>query len=276
MKKFLSILLSCAFLVTLAICLTGCKGIVTERQMKNKVEKALQEKYKEEFVCARIIPGRNLSGSYTTECYPVKNSDLLFDAQFHPDNMEMGVDYYPNAIAALEFAQMFDSNIGETLGTHFISCYHSSGTYDDDTTQAIIDGKFTLELYMSKRYSYNFQDSIGHKLREGFLICIDSSTLNASYDEEWDAIMNTLESIRQRGLDNSTDLCFRIWLFFVPENEYNIGLKYSESNIVSISYLEDLAVGEEYKFSRVIHFDVGLDTNPITKDEYVKLRKEVD
>lgn len=276
MRKFLSVLLLCTFLLALTTSLTGCKGIVTVGQMKTAVEKALQEKYKEEFVCTRIIPGRNLSGSYSVECYPIKNRDLMFRAQFHPDNMEMGVDYYPNAIAALEFSQMFDSNIGEALGSHFISCYHSLGTYDDDTTQAIIDGKFTLELYMSKRYSYNYPDGIGHKLREGFLICIDSSTLNASYDEEWDAIMNALESIRQRGLDNGTDLCFRIWLFFVPENEYNIGLKYSESNIVSISYLKDLAVGEEYKFNRVIHFDVGLDTNPITKDEYVKLRKEID
>lgn len=276
MKKFLSLLLMCVFLSILTVGLTGCKGMVTEGQMKSCLENALQEKYKEEFVCARIIPGKNLSGSYSAECYPVKNSDLLFDAQIHPDKMEMVVDYYPNTIAALEFSQMFDNNIGETLGTHFISCYHSLGTYDDETTQAIIDDKFTLELYMSKRYSYNYPDGINHKLEEGFLICIDSSTLNSSYDEEWDAIMNALESIRQRGLDNGTDLCFRIWLFFVPENEYNIGLKYSKTNIVGLSYLNDLAVGKEYKFNRIIHFDVGLDIDPITKKEYFELRKEVD
>ncbi|MBD5112647.1 MAG: hypothetical protein HDT42_09000 [Ruminococcaceae bacterium] len=276
MKKFLSALLLCTFLLALTTSLTGCKGVTTESKLKSMVEKALEEKYKEEFVCTRIIPGRNPGGSYTTECYPVKNSDLLFDAQFHPDNMKMGVDYYPNAIAALEFSQMFDSYIGDMLGTHFISCYHSLGTYDDDTTQAIIDGKFTLELYMSKRYSYNYPDGINHKLEEGFLICIDSSTLNASYDDEWDAIMNALECIRQRGLNNNTDLCFRIWLFFVPHDTYNTGLKYSKSNIVGISYLEDLAAGGEYKFNRIIHFDVGLDIDPITEDEYVKLRKEVD
>lgn len=55
MKKFLSILLSGAFLAALAICLTGCEGMVTERQMKTMVEKALKEKYGEEFECIQVF-----------------------------------------------------------------------------------------------------------------------------------------------------------------------------------------------------------------------------
>lgn len=276
MKKFLSLLLACALLVTLTMSLTGCEGMVTEKQIKSSVETALQNKYKEEFVCTRIIPGENINGSYSTECYAVKDRELMFEAQILPKNMKLSFEFYPNALAAQEFSQMFDSGIGDVLGTHFTSSYQSLGIYDDDTTRAIVDGTFTLETYMTTRYNYNFGDDKNQKLEEGFGICIDASTLNASYDEEWDAIMNALESIRKRGINNGTDLCFRLWLFFVPHDVYEVGLEYSKLNMVGLSYLEDLAAGEEYKFNRVIHFDVGLDVDPMTKEEYVKLRREVD
>ena len=275
MKKFLSILLAGALLGVLSMVLTGC-NVVTDRKMKSNVEKALKEKYKEEFVCTRVIPGENINGSYSTVCYPAKDRALMFEAQILPKNMKLSFEFYPNALAAREFAQMFDNGVGDVLGTHFINNYQSLGIYDDNTTKAIVDGTFTLETYMTTRYNYNFGDDKSHKLEEGFGICIDTSTLNASYDEEWDTIMNALDNIRQRGINNGTDLCFRLWLFFVPHDVYEVGLEYSKSKIVNLSYLKDLAAGDDYKFNRIIHFDVGLDVDPITKEEYIKLREEVD
>lgn len=278
MKKFLSRLIAGVVLAALAVCLTGCKGIVTERRLKSELEDALQEKYKEEFVCASIQPGKNVDGSYSGECYPVKDSELMFEARILTKDMTSRIDHYPTSIAAKEFAQMFDDKIGDTLGTHFTSCYESLGIYDEEEIQAVIDGTYSLEQYMTKRYSSNnYLDGVDHKLEKCFLILIDSSTLiDPLYDVEWDAINAALENIRKRGIDNGTDLCFRVWLYFVPHDTYVKGMEYKKTHLIGSTYLKGLAAGEERKFNRIIHFDVGLDIDPITKDEYLELRKNVD
>ncbi len=146
MRKFLLALLLCAFLLALTTSLTGCKGMVTEGKMKSMIEKALEEKYNEEFECIRILPNQNPSGSYDCVCCPINNKELKFEARMHTNGQYDG-DHYPTSIAARELSILFDDTLGDIWGEHFTYAYSSLGIDDDETTQKISSGGFTLEFF---------------------------------------------------------------------------------------------------------------------------------
>lgn len=273
MKKIFSILLSGAFLLTLAICLTGCKGIVTEGQMKSMVEKTLEEKYKEEFKCISILPNKNFSGSYTGVCYPMNDKELMFEAGIYTDGSPDG-DYYPTSIAARELSKMFDEALCNGLGKHFTYAYTSLGVHDNETAQKIINDKFTLDYFLKHNNEVYNRNNL---MQVNFNIIVDASNASNSYEEEWDAILNALDSVHEIGLASGIDLYFRLWIYFVPTNVYTQCLGYFERNAEVRSGLDEIAEGFPSKYNRIIHFDVGSETwTPLTKEEYIELRKEID
>lgn len=272
MRKFLSALLLCTFLLALTTSLTGCKGIVTEGKMRSMVEKALEEKYKEEFKCISILPNKNFSGSYTGVCYPVDDRELMFESRIYTDG-RWDLDYYPTSIAARELSKLFDDAVGDILGTHFTYSYTNRGIHDDETAQRIINNEFTLEYYLKHSNEVNSENS----MQVNYRICVDTSDINASYSEEWDSILNALNSVHEIGLASDTDLYFRLWVYFVPPNIYKDCIKYFDKNAQVRSGLDEIAEGFPPEYNRIIQFDVGSETwTPLTKEEYIELRKEID
>lgn len=272
MKKFLSILLSCAFLAALAICLTGCKGRVTERQLKNMVEKALEEKYSEEFECSAVL-NKSQNGSYPCVCYPKNNSELKFEAAIYSDG-HLFWDHYPMSIVARELSQAFDAALGDDLGEHFTYAYSNAGVYDAETAGKISDNEFTLDYFLRHNNEVYHYDNL---MQVNYRIIVDVSTADNSCEDEWDTILNALDSVHKLGLESDIDLYFRLWIYFVPTDVYTQCLGYFESNAQIRSGLETIAEGFPSEHKRIIHFDVGTKTwDPLTKEQYVELRKAVD
>ncbi len=274
MKKFFSILLSSAFLFTLAICLTGCKGRVTERQLKNMVEKALEEKYSEEFECSAIL-NQNPNGSYNCVCYPVSNEKLKFEARIYTDG-RFGGDYYPKSIASAELSEAFDNALGNSIGKHLTYAYTAGGPDDDETAQRIASREFSLEFFL-KRYQdcYNME---GSKYSIYYTVCVDTSDLVGSFDDEWEAISKALNEVHELGLKYGSDFTFWIDLYFTPPEIYKKCENYLSHNAQLRSGFEANIVGFPQEYNRLIEFAVVYSKNRFspTKEEYVELRKEID
>lgn len=272
MKKFLSILLLCAFLCTLSICLTGCKGMVTEKQLKSMTEKALKEKYGEEFECSAILD-KNLNGSYNCVCYPLSNEKLKFEARMYKDGL-LGGDYYPTSIASAELSEALDNALGNALGKHLTYAYTAGGPDDDETAQKIADGEFSLEFYLSHSrevYEENTYDMYS-------TICVDTSDLFVSYEEEWEAIVNALSKVHELGLKYGSDIGFSINLYFAPPEIYKECEEYLSRNAEIRSGFKQKIEGSSQEYNRRIHIGADFSESKIlpTKEEYVKLRKEID
>lgn len=237
--------------------------------MKSMIEKALKEKYKEEFECIRILPNQNFSGSYTGVCYPVNDRELMFESRMYADG-RYDLDYYPTSIVARELSKLFDDALGNIWEEHFTYAYTNRGIHDNETTQKIINNEFTLNYYLKHSNEVN-----NNSMQVNYRICIDTSNINVSYSEEWDSILNALNSVHEIGLDGDMDLYFRLWIYFVPTDVYTQCLEYFERN-AQVRSLEEIVEGYPPEYNRIIHFDVGSKTwNPLTKVEYIELRKEI-
>lgn len=275
MKKFLSILLSGALLVTLAISLTGCKGMVTERQMKNMVENALEEKYNEKFECSAIL-NQNPNGSYNCICYPVNNEKLKFEALIYTDGL-LGGDYYPMSIASSKLSEALDNALGNALVKHLTYAYTAGGPDDDEIALIIANGKFSLEYFL-KHWREVFPGQ-GNKYRVYYTICVDTSDLVGSFEDEWEAISNALNEVYELGLKYSSNFTFGIDLYFTPPEIYNECELYLSRNAEIRTSFKDKILGKyQTEYNRLIRFSVVYSNNKFspTKEEYVKLRKEID
>lgn len=270
MKRFLSLLLAGAILVIFTMNLTGC-DIVTERQMRYMAEKALEEKYNEEFECSAVL-NKSQNGSYTCVCYPKNNSELKFEAAIYDDGY-LFWDHYPTSIAAIELSKVLDTALGNGLGDHFTYAYSNTGVHDIEIAQKISDNEFTLDYFLrhgNEVYHHNNTTQVN------YTIIVDVSTADNSYEDEWDTILNALDSVHKLGLESDIDLYFRLWIYFVPTDVYTQCLGYFESNAQIRSGLETIAEGFPPEHKRIIHFDVGVKTwDPITKEQYVEQRREI-
>lgn len=274
MKKFVSALLLCTFLLALTTSLTGCKGITTEGQLKSMVEKALEEKYKEEFKCTAVL-SRNINESYNCVCYPVNNEKLKFEARIYTDGV-LGGDYYPKSIASAELSEAFDNALGDALGRHLTYAYTAGSIDDDETARKIADGEFSLEFYLS--HDREVFESNGNSYYMYSTICVDTSDLSGSYEEEWEAISNALNQVHELGLKYGSDLYFSINLYFTPPEIYKECEKYLSRNAEIRSSFKDKIEGNPQKYNRLIHFGANASKNRFspTKEEYIELRKEID
>ena len=275
MRKFLSVLLLCTFLLALTTSLTGCKGVTTESKLKSMLENALREKYNEEFKCIQIY-GHNQSNSTNGTCYPINDRTLMFDAAINYDGT-LNYDCYPNSIAGKLLSNAFDNAIGDIWEHHFTYCYRRSGLIDDEeTARKIADGNFTLEYYLKH---INETYTADKSTLAYYTICVDSSKINASYDEEWDSIFDALNSVYEIGLSYGADLYFTMNIYFVPPELYDDCMNYFNDNAEVRSNLKEIIEGyPEKEHHRCIVFNVNKDKNEFSpsKEEYVELRKEVD
>lgn len=274
-KKFLSALLLCTFLLALTVGLSGCKRMNAESKLKLMIENALKEKYKEEFECIQVY-GKNPSGTYNAICFPQNKEELMFDATIYP-NGELGYDCYPNSIAAKYLSKAFDDELEDIWGRHFTYCYRKSGLIDDEETACkIADGNFTFEYYLKH---INETYSANNSTLAYYTICVDSSKINVSYGDEWDSISNALDNVYEIGLSCGANLYFIMNIYFVPPELYDDCMNYFKNNAEVRSNLREMIEGyPEREHQRCIAFSINKDKDKFspTKEEYVKLRKEVD
>lgn len=248
--------------------LSGC-GFHTENQLKQILENALYEKYGEEFVCLNVWG--KAGDSYYGVCYPKSNDKLMFESLFYSKG-NLICDYYPKSIVSNELSKEFDNALNHSFGNHFTYCYSNGGIYDEDTAQKIKDNEFTLSYYF-KQYSNTYASN---EMELNYTICIDTSDIRIDYDEEWNSILNAINSIQEIGNTNEIDLSFRMNIYFVPNNIFNKCIEYFKENAQIRSSFQDIIEGyPEKKYKRLIRFDVGMDIFPITKEEYINQRKEV-
>ena len=248
--------------------------MVTERQLKSMVEKALEEKYKEEFKCTAVL-NRNINESYNCVCYPVNNEKLKFEARIYTDGL-LGGDYYPKSIASAELSKEFDNALGDALGKHLTYAY-TAGSIDDETARKIADGEFSLEFYLS--HHRKVFESNGNSYYMYSTICVDTSNLSGSYEEEWEAISNALNQVHELGLKYGSDLYFSINLYFTPSKIYKECENYlSQYAEIRSDFKEKIEGYPQQKYNRQIHIGADFSENIIspTKKEYVELRKEID
>ena len=275
MRKFLSVLLLCTLLLALTTSLTGCKGIVTEGKMKSMVEKALEEKYKEEFKCTAVL-SRNINESYNCVCYPVNNEKLKFEARIYTDGV-LGGDYYPKSIASAELSEAFDNALGDALGRHLTYAYTAGSIDDDETARIIRNGDFSLEYFL-KHWREVFSDQ-GNLYRVHYTVCVDTSDLSGSFEGEWEAISNALNEVHELGLKYGSDLSFWISLYFTPPKIYKECENYLSRNAEIRSSFEDKILGRYHtEYNRLIEFFVVYPENSFSpnKEEYIKLRKDIE
>ncbi len=111
-----------------------------------------------------------------------------------------------------------------------------------------------------------------------YRVCVDTSKINGSFDEEWEAISNSFNKVHDIACSYGSDLYFVARIYFVPPTIYNDCIEYFEKNAQVYSGLEEIIEGFPKKHNRLIEFSVNKAENKFspTKDEYVKLRKEVD
>lgn len=275
MKKNILRLIAGAVSAALAMmCLTGCEGVVTERQLKSMTEKALEEKYGEEFKCIAVLD-RNPNDSYNCVCYPVKNEKLKFEARIYKEG-KLGGDYYPKSIASAELSEAFDIALGNVLGRHFTYAYTSLGPDDNETTEKIANKDFSLEFYLS--HYREVYESKGNSYDMYFTICIDTSDLFISYEEEWNAITNAFAKVHELGLKYGSNIGFSLNIYFTPPEIYKECEGYLSRNAELRSGFKAMIEGYPQEYNRRVHFGADILKNRIspTKEEYVELRKEID
>jgi len=251
--------------------LTGCSKRYSEKELKEIVQVALENKYQEEFICLDVWSSGG--EGFQSVCYPKSNRDLLFETICLKDG-NLVRDGYAASIVSKEFSEKFDNEVGSSLGTHFTYCNNAGNMYDDVTAEKISNGEFTLDYFFSTR----LETHNNNELELYYTICFDTSGAGQlSFGDEYDEIINALENIKENAnTEYGIELSYRMNLYFVPKDIYDDCIDYFEKNAEIRSVFQDMIEGYPVrKFNRLIKFDVGLNIFPITKDEYINQREEV-
>lgn len=267
LRSFFAIIMMGVMVIS-TVSLGGCGK--SEEKLKEIIETTLEEKYDEEFVCLDVWV--NGGDSYYGVCYPKNNQELLFECLFYT-NGDLISDGYASRVISERFSKKLHDLIGDSFNECFVYCYNNGDMFDDMTVQKIKDDEFTLDYYFKKR----LETTNDNKITLNYTICFNTSAANKlTYEDEYDLILKSLKQIKQNSDVYGAELSFRMNLCFVPENIYNKCVDYFKENAQIKSSFQDMIEGyPERKYKRLIKFDIGIDIYKLTKDEYVKLRKEV-
>ena len=263
-KRLLLILMSAVMMIGGG----GCSMLVSESQLKKTLENSLKEKYGEEFVCVDVWAGGG--ESYKGVCYPENNNKLMFESTFY-SNGNLSYDYYPTSIVSNELSKEFDNVLQDSFGNHYTYCYDNGGIDDEDTAQKIKNNEFSLSYYFDK-----YSDAYSNKMELNYTICVDTSDIRIAYDEEWDILLKAINSIKEIGKANKMDTTFRMNMYFVPNGMFDKCMEYFKEHAEIRSDFREMIEGyPKQKYNRLIKFDIGLDIFPMSKEEYINQRKEI-
>ncbi|MCM1227441.1 MAG: hypothetical protein NC320_08460 [Clostridium sp.] len=266
-KRLLLILISAVMMI--GGC--GCGMFVSESQLRQTLENALQEKYNEEFSCLDVWS--NGGSSYWGVCAPEKNHDIRFEVLFYDDGGILEEGYYAACVA-----EKIEENVQEELEYVFNDFYlHSympvplySRENDDIYAGNVRNESLDIAEYveMANEKWKNETPTIS------LMICVNSSKTNKrSFEEEYDMLSNIILNINKLGMRTF------IYLKFIPEKEYFNCIEYLEIRANTDSTFDNMVKDYSVKISNVklnVHFECEeTEYELLTKEEYIKQRKEV-
>lgn len=277
LRKMAAIIIMGVLLIT-TLGLTGC-GFQTKRNLKKVLEKALQERYNEEFVCLNVWA--NGGPSYFGVCYPKSNRDLLFETLFIDDG-EIAYDKYPSTIASKEMSEMLFNQLSEVYQECYINCYNFGVANDIKDVEKVNSGEFNLDYFFETMHEQSDSD-----LPISFKICINKKAgINATYEEEYERLNKSVQEIMKRGEIYGVKLDLTIWLYFLPSDVYKDGIEYFENHSRASSAFEYIILGEHRNLKRQIRMDYVANNQPfcrekrepniITQADYAEMRKSLE
>ena len=265
-KKLISfIIMAVIFMSTIS--LSGC-GFHSENQLKQTLENALEAKYDEEFVCLDVWG--NGGSSYWGVCAPEKNHDIRFEALFGADGHIAEEGYYAACVA-----EKIEEDVQKELENVFNDFYlHSCMTVplysrenDDVYAENVRNELFDIDKYVNLA---------NEKWKDppciSFALCINSSSENKlSFDEEYENLYKIFTQIEKSGIGTIP------YIRFLTKNVYSQCTDYFEAGGVIKSTFKDMVRNYPIQISNTTTLFVSFQDGKLklTKDEYIKQRKEV-
>ncbi|MCI8777478.1 MAG: hypothetical protein HFK00_08855 [Oscillospiraceae bacterium] len=277
LRKMAAIIIMGVLLIT-TLGLTGC-GFQTKRNLKKVLEKALQGRYNEEFVCLNVWA--NGGPSYFGVCYPKNNRDLLFEILFIDDG-EISYDEYASMLASKELSKELYNQLSEVFQECYIYCYNYKVINDTVTAEKINSGEFNLDYFFETMHEQSDDD-----LSLYYRICINKeSGISATYEEEYKSLNKATQEIMKIGENHGVKLNLTFWLYFLPSDVYKDGIEYFNNHARARSEFEYIILGEYRNLKREIRMDYDenikpfsrkeFEPMPITQKDYVEMRKSLE
>ena len=261
----ISIIISLSIIALTLYSFKGC-GIYPEWYLKHIVENSLEEKYGEEFYCYDVW------GDGKGVCSPEKNHDIRFEVSFHADGKIVEEGYYAACVA-----EQIEEDVQKELENVFNDFYlHSYMTVP-------LKSRETNDIYAEnvRNESFDIDDYLNlanEKWKEtpsmSFYLCVNTSKSDKlSFEKEYDMLSDIFPKFDNMGIGTI------VYLKFMPEKKYLECIEYLETCAYAYSTFEDMVRDYPVKVSDVnlnISFEGENATYVlITKEEYIKQRKEV-
>lgn len=266
-KRLLLILMSAIMMIEGG----GCSMFVSESQLKKTLENSLKEKYGEEFVCLDVWS--NGGSSYWGVCAPEKNHDIRFTTLFLTGGKITYEGYYAACVA-----EKIEEDVQKKLESVFSDFYlHSCMTVplvsrevDDIYAENVRNESFDIDEYvnLANEKWKNEAPSMS------FYLCVNTSKSDKlNFEREYDMLSDIFPKFDNMGIGTI------VYLKFMPEHKYLECIEYLETRAYAYSTFDDMVRDYPVKVSDVnlnISFE-GEDATYvlITKEEYIKQRKEV-
>lgn len=264
--RMLRIILMIGVIIITTGNLTGCGK--SEKQLREILATALEEKYEEEFVCFDVWG--NGGYSYFGVCAPKKNHSIRFETLFF-EGGKISYDGYYAANVAEQIEENVQKDLENIFNDFYLHSYMTVPLYsmedDDIYAQNVRNGSFELDEYIklvSEKYvDPNYTTSIS------FVICVNTSAADKiSFEEEYDKLFDTFTKIDELGINAA------IYLKFVPKKVYSECIKYLETYADAGGGFDNITRDYPVKTSNTMSF-VNFRNTGFTKESYINQRKEV-
>lgn len=230
-------------------------------------ERLLEEKYGEEFVCFDMYSsGGGSSGMPVirhAECAPVSDKTLRFEAQKYHDKNSLLRDNYAENIAEQQVNEMMLPEISGMWENFVLDCdlsYAVAFYYNEDVVNKIREGECDLRFLLDEIIKYKLSNENGDTIAVTFTVCVDDSTRNLSYEEEWEGFHKAAENFCALLSDYNVKVDYE--LFFSPSDRYEKCARTVENHRYcgasegwdSLEYRLDME-GNEWVYHREIRLD---------------------
>lgn len=192
---------------------------------RHQFERLLEEKYGEEFVCFDMYSsGGGSSGMPVirhAECAPVSDKTLRFEAQKYRDENSLLRDNYAENIAEQQINEMMLPEISGMWENFVLDCdlYNTLSLYEnEDVVNKICEGECDLRFLLDEIIKYKLSNDYGDTIAVTFTVCVDDSTRNLSYEEEWEGFHKAAENFCASLSDYNVKVHYE--LFFSPSDRY--------------------------------------------------------
>ena len=266
-KKLLLILMSAIMIIGGG----GCSMFVSESQLKKTLENSLQEKYDEEFSCLDVWS--NGGNSYWGVCSPERNHDIRFKSLFLSGGV-ISFDGYYSACVAEKIEEDVQKKLESVFSDFYLHSYMTvplvSREVDDIYAENVRNESFDIDEYvnLANEKWKNEAPSMS------FYLCVNTSKSDKlNFEREYDMLSDIFPKFDNMGIGTI------VYLKFMPEHKYLECIEYLETRAYAYSTFDDMVRDYPVKVSDVnlnISFE-GEDATYvlITKEEYIKQRKEV-